>query len=711
MEMSHWQKLAGCVGRSGKLMETNQTSSLPNGTPATIRHPQLLQNAPALGVPSPGMARIATLEQLLAPAQLHRSHKACREQALDALLAWGNKPSAQGAERLAEQRNLPLWRCEDGFLRSLGLGADGPPLSLVVDDLGIYYDATRPSRLEALIAAPLGANARQRAQHLQQLWCQERLSKYNGARESIPPLEPFVLVVDQTAGDQSIRSGLADAGSFLTMLETARRDHPHCRVVLKIHPDVARGRKKGHYRAALRRDPSLVLCADGGHPAALLQQARAVYVVTSQLGFEALLWNKTVYCFGMPFYAGWGLTRDALAAPERRHKGSDLEQLIHAALIAYPAYFDPHHHSRCSPERLMRVLGLQHRRQREFPERIEAFGWKQPILRRFLTGSQVRFRWRQSRPSPRAEALAIWGRDPGKGVVQQQHQNLRPLLRVEDGFVRSVGLGANLIAPLSWVIDRRGIYYDAGSASDLELILAEHAFTTQERERGKALRHQLVNAAITKYNLDAPLWRRPDHARRVVLVAGQVESDASIRYGTTGLRTNRQLLEAVRVAEPKAWLIYKPHPDVVAGLRQDSSGEFDPDGFSDEVVVEAAIGQLYEAVDTVHVLTSLAGFEALLRQREVHTWGLPFYAGWGLSHDRLRCDRRQRQLQLDELVYASLVAYPRYMSRTSGLFIEPEEAIDELCRWREESANELHWWQLLFRHWGRTRERLGLRNR
>jgi capsular polysaccharide export protein len=117
------------------------------------------------------------------------------------------------------------------------------------------------------------------------------------------------------------------------------------------------------------------------------------------------------------------------------------------------------------------------------------------------------------------------------------------------------------------------------------------------------------------------------------------------------------------------------------------------------VVIDAAIDQLYDAVDAIHVLTSLAGFEALLREREVHTWGLPFYAGWGLSHDRVSCDRRGRKLELDELVHASLIAYPRYVSRHSGLFIEPEEAIEELCRWRKEPRNQLAWWQRIFRHW------------
>ena len=674
-----------------------------------LEAPLLLQGDRALGVPSAAMARIPTLASLLAPTTLHRGVRSCQVEPLTAMLAWGNKPSAQAAQRLAQRRKLPLWRCEDGFLRSLGLGGDGPPLSLVVDDLGIYYDASRPSRLERLIAGPIGASARQRAQQLQQLWCQERLSKYNGAAESPTPQEPFVLVVDQTVGDQSISGGLAEASSFEAMLAAAKRDHPNSRIVLRMHPDVARGRKQGYFQGHWQRNqsagrltnPNVVLSDDGGHPAALLQHAQAVYVVTSQLGFEALLWGRTVHCFGMPFYAGWGLTRDAVPTPDRRSSGSDLERLIHAALISYPTYLDPHQDRRCSPERLMRVLGLQQRRWREFPQRIEAFGfkpWKQPILRRFLAGSQVRFRRRNKRSTGQAQALAIWGRDQGKGLERQRVEG-QHLLRVEDGFVRSVGLGANLITPLSWIIDQRGIYYDAGSVSDLELLLAEHAFTAAEKRRGAELRQQLVQAAITKYNLKAPTWQRPEHATRVVLVPGQVETDASIRYGAPWLRTNRQLLEAVRLTEPQAWLIYKPHPDVVAGLRPGGNDGFDPDGYSDEVVIDAAIDQLYDAVDAIHVLTSLAGFEAMLRQREVHTWGLPFYAGWGLSHDKISCVRRGRKLELDELVFASMIAYPRYVSRHSGLFIEPEDAIEELCRWRKEPSNRLAWWQRIFRHW------------
>ena len=678
------------------------TAPVVNARPST---------AEVLGIPSRALARIPTLESLLAPASLVVGAAACRRAPLTALLAWGRKPSGRRAEVISRERGLPVWRCEDGFLRSLGLGPDGPPWSLVVDDLGIYYDARVPSRLEALISQSLSASETHRAAALRALWRAERVSKYNRARETLPPSEPFVLVVDQTWGDLSLRYGMADGESFQRMLQAALDNHPHCQVLLKIHPDVAAGRKRGYLAEAPLTHPRLRICADGGHPTALLERAEAVYVVCSQLGFEALLWGRPVHCFGMPFYAGWGLSHDALPPPPRRqpHRPS-LDQLVHAALVAYPRYIDPHRGQPCGPETLIRAIGLQRRRQQELPTAVEAFGfkpWKQPILRRFLRGSQLRFRRRHAASPPAATALAIWGRDPGRGVARRlQQQPDANLLRIEDGFLRSVGLGANLIAPISWVVDRSGIYYDAGAPSDLESLLTTHRFDEVERARAAALRQQLVAAALTKYNLQAPPWRRPPGCRRVVLVPGQVESDASIFYGAPDLHTNLALLQAVRAAEPEAWIVYKPHPDVVAGLRREGSPQVDLRLWCDALLIEGCMDQLLQEVDAVHVLTSLAGFEALLRGVEVHTWGLPFFAGWGLSHDRLTCPRRGRQLQLDELVYAALVAYPRYVSRRSGLFIEPEQAIEELLAWSKEPPQAPNWWRGIFRHWGRWRERV-----
>jgi capsular polysaccharide export protein len=302
-------------------------------------------------------------------------------------------------------------------------------------------------------------------------------------------------------------------------------------------------------------------------------------------------------------------------------------------------------------------------------------------------------------------AVAVWGRRGKPRVLRAADRRQLPILQVEDGFLRSVGLGADLINPISWVVDARGMYYDATVPSDLELLLFDRQWTMLQLERAAQLRQRLVGAAITKYNLQAASWQRPHGIQRVVLVVGQVESDASIRFGAPGLCTNLGLLQAVRVAEPEAYLVYKPHPDVTAGLCRAGVGEEIAQRCCDEVLTSGSIDQLFTQVDALHVLTSLAGFEGLLRGVEVHCWGLPFYAGWGLTRDRETCSRRGRSLSLDALVHAALIEYPRYVSRGSGWFITPEQAIDELIAWKEAPPPRRTLVQALFRHWGRLRRR------
>ena len=657
-----------------------------------------------LGVPETGLLTHSTVPALLAPADLVPG----RSRHVDALLAWGRRPSARRVERLGLDWQLPVWHLEDGLLRSLAKGPEHPPLALLVDDVGVHFDATQASRLEQRIMQPLQPEQQLRAHHLQQLWCDLRLSKLNPPRESPAPAAPFVLVVDQSAGDCSIALGQAGPQHFQEMLQAALRDHPDCSVVVKVHPDVIRGRARGHFRRRDMQHPRIQLCADGLHPAALLEQAQAVYVVTSQMGFEALLWGKPVHCFGMPFYAGWVSTRDRLPAPSRRQPGIALEAVVHAALVAGTRCIDPHRHQACSIEDLMKAIGLQRQIQCVAPTQVEAFGftpWKQPSLRRFLAGSDLRFRRSGSLPGRRAKAVAVWGRRARPRLLKAAERRHLSVLRIEDGFLRSVGLGADLIAPISWVVDRAGMYYDATGPSDLECLLARSTWTDAQLHRAAILRKRLVTEAITKYNLTGTCWQRPDAARRVVLVVGQVESDASIRFGAPGLNSNIALLQAVREAEPDAFVIYKPHPDVVAGLCSSGSGEEQAAAFCDQLITDDSISTLFGQVDALHVLTSLAGFEALLRGVEVHCWGLPFYAGWGLTRDQLRCERRGRALSLDALVHGALIDYPRYISRHSGWFISPEQAIDELVEWREAPPAPRSLVQALFRHWGRLRNR------
>lgn len=318
--------------------------------------------------------------------------------------------------------------------------------------------------------------------------------------------------------------------------------------------------------------------------------------------------------------------------------------------------------------------------------------WKHRPLRLCFPESEVRFVSRLDRV-PDGAVLAVWGM---RAVPEADERGIS-VLRIEDGFLRSVGLGADLTRPLSWVVDGRGMYYDATRPADLEVLLAETVFSGELLERAAALRARIVAGRLTKYNVGALAWNRPPNVDRVILVPGQVESDASLAYGAPGIRTNLGLLHAVRAANPDAYVLYKPHPDVVAGLRAQGKGESEAVRWCDEIVLDTPMGDLLRAVDEVHCLTSLTGFEALLRGKDVTCYGQPFYAGWGVTKDVVPLDRRGRRLTLDELVAGALILYPRYMSMETDRLITPEEALDELAAWRARSGGAAPWWRKLFR--------------
>jgi capsular polysaccharide export protein len=238
------------------------------------------------------------------------------------------------------------------------------------------------------------------------------------------------------------------------------------------------------------------------------------------------------------------------------------------------------------------------------------------------------------------------------------------------------------------VVDKQGIYFDPTHPSDLETILQNDAFTDEELTRARAIRETMVRSGLSKYNVGQtqPLQHGAKPGQRVILVPGQVEDDASVRLGCRDIHTNAQLLRAVREAAADAWIIYKPHPDVLSRNRGNAKEPENTEHYQ-QLVTDISISQCLDGVDEVHTMTSLAGFEGLLRGKRVVTYGMPFYAGWGLTEDRYPNERRSRRLTVDELVTGCLLKYPRYLYVISG-FTLPEIIIKQLLRRRSRSNND-----------------------
>ncbi len=305
--------------------------------------------------------------------------------------------------------------------------------------------------------------------------------------------------------------------------------------------------------------------------------------------------------------------------------------------------------------------------------------WKRPTVDGLLWNGSTGPRYAKRLPASvgSGDCVAAWIARSSPAAQDEIVRAKAAVAEIEDGMIRGPGLGANCVPPLSLVVDRSGIYFDPSKPSDLELILESAEIDAKQLDRAARLRRRIVEFGISKYDSGRHPGRKAAGERQV-LVVGQVEDDRSVISGGGG-QSNLKLLERARQCEPDAWLIYRPHPDVEAGHRKGHVPQETALRFANEVERAGSIADLIDAVDEVHCITSLAGFEALLRDKAVTTHGVPFYAGWGLTRDLAPIPaRRTRRRSIDELVAAALILYPRYIDPVTRLPCPPEVLVERM---------------------------------
>lgn len=544
-----------------------------------------------------------------------------------------------------------------------------------------------------------------------------------------------VLIIDQVAGDASIQGAGASKDSFLAMLAHARSQYPDANIWIKAHPA-----GKGYFSQNDIEHPFYL--TEKCNPIALLEQVSAVYTVSSHMGFEALLLNKKVYCFGVNWYSGFGLTDDGfikdghiyktvtnhhqvLKNHYNAHDKPSIHQLFYASYINYSHYANPAKYKACGIDEVVEYLILNRAWQSRLLGDLMAYEfsrWKVPFVQGFLGFDAVnliikpRTRWRlfltdgmnakrvqrddqkALSPLPDTTSYVTWGLKSKKSLADKLQKIGKQAPRIwcmEDGFIRSNGLGASLIAPLSVVMDDVGIYYDANHPSRLEQILTNIHLTDEQALRAKNLQHLMLTKRVSKYNVQTKnheFVQKLSHLKiikpnkTVRLVVGQVEDDASVKSCASAIKKNSDLLARVRTDFPDDIIVYKPHPDVEAGLRV---GRANNHNLADLVASDVAMPDCLDGCDVVHTISSLTGFEALLRGLEVVCYGVPFYAGFGLTTDVVEPDntvkinalnRRCRAdgLTLPALIYGVIVEYPLYHLPHGHGLAQPEAVIEYL---------------------------------
>jgi capsular polysaccharide export protein len=237
--------------------------------------------------------------------------------------------------------------------------------SYIIDDMGFYFDSKSGSRVEQYLNTKefsLSTDEKKRCFELIQFIVRNKITKYNfqslNAPEYMKQQGKKVLVVDQTFVDASILRGGGSNESFDRMLMDAMKEHPDATVIVKSHPDTHLQKKNSYYEG-LAISPAdsarIVMITAPVNPYVLLEGVDVVYTCTSQLGFEALMAGKKVKTYGMPIYAGWGLTEDTLSCPRRKSKRS-VEEVFYALYVAFATHIDPFTLERCTLEQYLESL-------------------------------------------------------------------------------------------------------------------------------------------------------------------------------------------------------------------------------------------------------------------------------------------------------------------------------------------------------------------
>ncbi|EBF5952451.1 capsular polysaccharide biosynthesis protein [Campylobacter jejuni] len=618
----------------------------------------------------------------------------------DLFFGWGRKKSGLKAMNLAKKYNTKFILLEDGFIRSLNLGVENSPsFSMVKDDIGIYYDATMPSKLENLLNTyEFKGEEIKQAKKAIELIKKYKISKYNNNLD-IPDDyfqkdEKRVLIITQTANDASLEFGLAKDFKTVDMIKDAIKENPDSKIYIKIHPDVLSGKKQSDLDInSLPKE--CILISENFNPIALLEFFDKVYTKTSGMGFEALIQECECVCYGMPFYAGWGLTKDKLECKRRMQKRS-LEEVFYAAYILYSEYFNPYLNQKSNIFDTIQTLAKYKSIEKANSNRLFMLGftlWKRYFIKPFFKAKNNEIIFLNSIKSlaryklKEDDKFFIWGKKYDENtlknllLVKAKEQNLTSFTPkvslVEDGFIRSISLGSDLTRPFSLIVDDKGLYIDPNKVSKLEELLQNEIFDKNMLNRAKNIIKTLLENRFSKYNglKHEDLKINAKIGQKVILIPAQVEDDASMILGGFGLST-LDLLKEVRSKNQDAYIIFKPHPDVLSGNRVGLKDETLILEFCDEIVKDCSIDSAIKIADEIHTITSTSGFDALLRAKKVFTYGMPFYAGWGLTKDKYRCERRTRKLSLEELVAGALITYPRYINPKTKTLCEIEVCLD-----------------------------------
>lgn len=276
---------------------------------------------------------------------------------------------------------------------------------------------------------------------------------------------------------------------------------------------------------------------------------------------------------------------------------------------------------------------------------------------------------------PEVDVFAVWGAPSAHHPIIRElaAAEAKPLLCLESGFISSPQIEGKDHPVHSVIVCPESVYFDTTQPSYLEnrLNSNDYSLTDEQRLRAETCIASIVSNCISKFNHAPRIDLRPrfpaDGTRRILLV-DQRKGGGSIHWSLGGPATFERMMETA-LARQDHEILLKLHPEVISGRFESSLLPWLPDPLPSNVTLidfDVNPFDLFDVVDEVFVCTSQLGFEAVMAGKQVHCFAAPFYAGWGLTVDRMIVPRRKSKRTLSEVFHLFYIEHSRYFVPDKG---------------------------------------------
>ncbi|STX28903.1 Capsule polysaccharide biosynthesis protein [Legionella beliardensis] len=225
--------------------------------------------------------------------------------------------------------------------------------AITLDDLAYYDETNKNTRLQTFLEGKVELT---RAQIIEAEFCINKIISQHVSFEFTKPIadkpigrmgKPKILLLDEHIESTN---PLVES-YFKRMLDEAVRYYSDYDILIK-RPDVTRKHKNTYLNQSLldsylKHHQNISIIDSLTNIYELFNQIEQLFVVNSKAGFLGLMAGKTVYCYGSPFYANWGLTVDKTNLVRRQRKRT-LAELFYFSCISLSRYYSPLLARRCS---------------------------------------------------------------------------------------------------------------------------------------------------------------------------------------------------------------------------------------------------------------------------------------------------------------------------------------------------------------------------